>query len=245
VHAVEQVSVEGRPYATLQVRRLGAPRAGHSLLGFSRDIQPFALVVLDEIETARAGLEAWSQAEPPLCFGAESDAPVLEHCGAKLRATLDGIANLEAVLTASTTRHELQHQIDGPNLARPALVRRHMKSYADWAVQKVNRELSAYLAEFASEQASPALSLLGLFDFAWTAPGAELTHVGMFALAALAEEEWGEDHTHFSAEQLARIYTQLSELGPDELRARAKASWEELYGGDLPVVHVNGATTPE
>ena len=119
IEEVHPVKVGGDPYATLHVRALG-PMAGHgNRLGFSRDLQPFALIVLDEIEIVEKDDRAIAESEDPRC--ASSIDPEANHglrtCGKALAEMVKQKGfDLRAALVTITERHELQHQVDGPHL---------------------------------------------------------------------------------------------------------------------------------
>lgn len=235
IESVSRFRVASASFATLHVRRLGEPRNNHNMLGFSRDMQPFALVVVDKVETMAQGLQGFGQADTPSCLGILEDDPALSACAERLRALAQQPTKLRDMVHAVTTRHELQHQIDGPSLYRPTMLRQHMRLHADWAEQKVNRELSAYLAEFAATGGCASLCLMELFGFAWQeAENAELRHVGMLALATLSDRHWDAGSSGFTRRELSSIYLELNRLSDEALTARAAHAWEQLYGEPLP-----------
>src|SRR5262249_16278730 len=134
LEAIHRWRVDDRPFATLIVRGLGSRRASHFRLGFSRDMDPFALVVADEVQTYGDDLDKDAGRDArcgvPLQGDSEIDA-ALAGCGQALeiaRARVD--AGLRDAVLASTERHELQHQIDGPHLPLAPAVAELLAGYA-------------------------------------------------------------------------------------------------------------------
>jgi hypothetical protein len=240
VHAYTVERVQGfvfgsKKFATLHVRQLGRRRMGHRLLGLSRDVQPFALVVLDEVEPFGRELAELAAASPPVCGVSSSDAARegIERCGAVLANAFAGAPEklAEAVL-AVTERHELQHQVDGPHLPTARAVSRRLVGISDEEIDRVNRELSAYLSELSAEGAPASLGLIRLLRFALLSRGGVEHHVAMLAFEALAERPMGRGS--YAAAELSRAFAELSAISDEALRARAKGAWGNLFGDTLP-----------
>ncbi len=198
VEVVRPARADGVDYALLGVRRLGAARDNHDRLGFSRDHQPFALVVLDEVDAYASSLP--------------------EQPKAPIRRLVE--------------RHELQHQIDGPELMRAPAVLKALLGYERAAIDQVNRELSAYLAELVTDGVSPKLALAHVMPFVGARAGSSLHFVVHLELAALAAGRHGSP----MAENPQRIFEELSKLPDAELRARARHAYAGLFHTDLPDV---------
>ncbi|MGZ3475700.1 MAG: hypothetical protein ACXWUG_16610 [Polyangiales bacterium] len=240
IEEVHPVKVGGDPYATLHVRALG-PMAGHgNRLGFSRDLQPFALVVLDEIEVAEKDDRAIAESEDPRC--ASSIDPEANHglrlCGQAVAAMVkDKSFDLHAAWVALTERHELQHQVDGPHLPLSAQVLARMTGYAEAAQRQANRELSAYIAELTAA-APPKLGLLHMAPFALVARGGPEHHVAVILLSALSKRPIpkvdrvdGPD-----TKELSKALEDLLQLDDATLRERAFALWKDAFGRKLPEI---------
>ncbi len=233
IEHVTRVTVDGEPFSALRVRSLGKKRTSHNLLGFSRDLQPFALVAMDEIEPFAKELAELTEESPPRCFeDAPTGDPALDECGMTLARLLAKKGSFLPLLIAMTERHELQHQADGPLLPIATAVRERMHSYSEEAQVTVNRELSAYVAELTSTDGEPALGLAHLFGFAWSGGRSELAHVSTVAFEALSERSLMKDD-ELDRDGLRKAYLELSKLGADELRARATDAWQRLYGRTL------------
>jgi hypothetical protein len=227
VEGVRAASAAGTEYALLGVRRLGEARDGHERLGFSRDHQPFALVVLDEIEPYAVSLGELARRQPPSCLRAGASDAELGRCG----AVLQELAPRPEQVRLLVERHELQHQIDGPQLTRSPVVLRALAGYADDAIDEVNRELSAYLAELTTPRVSPKLALVHVMPFVLERDGSALRFVVELELRALSGRPDAA-----SPRELAAIFDELSALSDDALRARARESYEELFDAELPEV---------
>ncbi|HZF49725.1 MAG TPA: hypothetical protein VE093_13795 [Polyangiaceae bacterium] len=238
-YTVERVqgfrSVSGsKRFATLHVRQLGRRRMGHRLLGLSRDVQPFALVVLDEVEPFGRELADLAAASPPACGASASEAARegLERCGAVLAGAFgQAPEKLAAAVLAVTERHELQHQVDGPHLPTARAVSRKLAGLSDEEIDRVNRELSAYLSELTMEGAPASLGLMHLLRFALLGRGVEHL-VAIIAFEALAKRPMGRGS--IAAIELSKAFEELSSLPDEALRARAAEAWAELFGGTLP-----------
>jgi hypothetical protein len=227
IERVDGARFDDTDYALLSVRRLGEARARHRFLGFSRDVQPFALVVLDEVEPYAASLRALAAADPPSCV--EGSAPaVFARCGKLLRE----LGPSESAIRKLVERHELEHQIDGARFPIASVVQ-SSGIHPDF-VDEVNRELSAYLAEFDTPGVSPKLALVHLLPFAFRHPKDPLHHVGHSVFAALSGEEPASAERSEGA--VARRFDALAALPDDELRRRCRDAYEEIFDSALPDV---------
>lgn len=238
IEKVRRVRAGGVDLASLEVRNLGTGRDGHLRLGFSRDVQPFALVVMDELEPYEKELSALAAAVPPRCvdegFQDPAIAEPLARCGELLAATARAPGGLMPGLLAGTERHELQHQLDGPHLAMSPAVLRRMAAYTDDVQRRVNRELSAYVAELTAEGVSGRLGLVHIFRHALLGRRGVEHHVGILAFEALSERKIRGDDGQVDRAELGRAFAEVAAMGDDSLRARAAAAWRELFGAKLP-----------
>jgi hypothetical protein len=231
--------------AALHVRQLGSRRDGHQRLGFSRDLQPFALIVLDELEPFDKELTELGSATPPRCTDRAEVPPDavegLAHCGEALgRVLAASPGGLLPQLTATTERHELQHQLDGPHLPMASLVLRRLGAYADEAQERVNRELSAYVAELTTEGGSPRLGLIHLARFGLLGRRGTEHHVAVIAFEALSGREVRDRDGRVDRGKLGEVFSELCAEDDAALRGRAARAWRELFGGELPVLEAVG-----
>lgn len=229
VEAVHPVRVGRATFATLHVRALSGSPGHGALLGLSRDLDPFALVELHEIESAETAYRDAASAEEPSCGAAADDdgARAMRRCGDALRALVS--EHLREQLVAMTERHELQHQIDGPHLSLSTHVLRRLAGYRDDAQRRTNRELSAYLAELTSS-APPKLGVVHLVPFALLARGGAEHHVAVIVLLTLS----GRRVTVVADRaDLAAAIDELLSLDDATLRARARAVWRDAFGRTL------------
>lgn len=231
IERVDGARYDDTAFALLTVRRLGEARARHRFLGFSRDVQPFALVVLDEIEPYAASLRELAAAEPPSCI--EGDAPsVFARCGKLLRA----LNPSEATIRKLVERHELEHQIDGARFPVASVVQ-SSPVHPD-AVDEVNRELSAYLSELDTAGVSPKLALVHLLPFAYRHPHDPLHHVAHLIFTSLSGEEPASAERDDTA--TSRRFDALAALPDDELRRRCRSAYEAIFDAELPDVVIAG-----
>ncbi len=238
VEKVRRFDVEDQPFATLHVRRIDVRDAGSRLLGFSRDVQRFALVDLDEASRFETSLAESALAEPPLCetIEVEDAGPGLARCGAVLAELLRTLPDgLTPAIVATTDRHELQHQIDGPHLPLSSAVLARLGGRHPRLQERVNRELSAYVAELTSPDAPPTVGLIHLVRFALQG-GGYLHHVAMIAFETMVDRPLDDGFGGPDHRAVADAFAQLAALPPDVLRQRAADAWATLFGEGLAEV---------
>jgi hypothetical protein len=239
IDSVNRWDVGGRELATLVVHPVSGGRASHGLLGFSRDAQPFALVDVDEIEPYRKELEeahargaCSTQVSPP--YDAEK---AWAACGDLLSSLVEGAGTgLGDALVTGTERHELQHQIDGPHLPMSGAVLGRLGAYVPSFQDRVNRELSAYVAELTADGLAPKLELVHLAQFVLGEPAGAYHHTAVLAFEALSgrtlrrgvEPEGKVDYDAF-----ADVLTELGRLDDAALRRSAERAYRKLYNVDL------------
>jgi len=243
VERVRRFAVDGDPHAVLHVRVFGPRRSGHrmGLLGFSRDQQPFALVVTAETEAHFDDLRDYVRTEPPSCgvaFDAARDR-AMQACGAMVNDQLGrDAAMVQTAVTAKVERHELQHQIDGPLLPLATPVLRKLGGYADEVKERVNRELSAYVAQCTMTEGSPKLALVIPLRFALLQDRGVYHHAAVLLFEALAARKLRLGTARVNAPAMAEAYDELMAADDETIRARARAAYEELFDDPLPTVEV-------
>ncbi|WP_437785183.1 hypothetical protein [Sorangium sp. So ce1097] len=221
-------------FATLLVEPLTSDRRVH--LGFSRDQDPFALVVGSEVRSyaERAGQEGGA------CHAVAGGAPgahagVLGRCDAALAALRGRLgAALEQAVLAGTERHELQHQIDGPHLPLSPAVAELLAGFSDEAQDRANRELSAYIAEMTAPGPPPQLTLVHLFPFGVVARGGAEHRVATLLLETLSGKKLRFGAREVDPETYAQAFEAQVSRGDDELRDAARRAYREHFGVDLP-----------
>lgn len=228
VETVRPARADGVVYALLAVRRLGPARDNHDRLGFSRDHQAFGLVVLDEVDSYASSLADFAAREPPTCVDSDAEVPELAGCGALLRKLAPVLGQVRRLVE----RHELQHQIDGPDLTHAPAVLATLAGYERAAIDQVNRELSAYMAELSTPQVSPKLALVHVMPFLTARRGSSLNFVVHLELAALAPDR----HEAALSENARAIFDELAALPDAELRKRARAAYRSTFHAELPDV---------
>ncbi|WP_437819112.1 hypothetical protein [Sorangium sp. So ce1078] len=235
VKEVHAFRVGGDRFATLLVEPMTGERRVH--LGFSRDQDPFALVIGSEVRAyaERIGQEGGACHASAAAGGAAgAPAGALSRCDAalaKLRERLG--AALERAVLSGTERHELQHQIDGPHLPLPPAVTELLAGFSDEAQDRVGRELSAYLAEMTAEDAPPQLTLVHLFPFGVVARGGAEHRVATLLLETLSGKKLRLGAREVDPEAYARAFEEQVSRGDDELREAARRGYREHFGVDL------------
>ncbi|HZO14781.1 MAG TPA: hypothetical protein VFB62_16015 [Polyangiaceae bacterium] len=244
---VRRFDVDGAEYATLHVRGFGTLRGGHALglLGFSRDVQPFALVVLDSTDDHFDELLADGRRNSPRCAGLTFDPErdqVLRRCGEEL-AELTRDEKLREQVVDVVERHEIQHQIDGPllPLARPVLEK--LAGYYDEAKDRVNRELSAHVAQLTAP--APHVGLVIPLRFVLLQDRGTYHHAAVLMFEALGDRSIRDESGDVIVTEAAAVYQELAALSAADLAARAATTWKRLFGDELPTVtRKEGAVAP-
>lgn len=258
VTAVQRYAVDGDAYATLHVRRLGGGRSDSSLLGFSRDLQRFAIVLLPELESFRDTLRDGAAADTPTCqperdssknlLGMLSGGQSGVLCGQLLKRVVDGLGDdIDAQSAAVVDRHELQHQIDGPDLPMAGIVRRRVgRRGEDWR-ERVNREFSGYVAQMTAPDASPHLGVVHLARLAVGETGRRVyPATAMLVLEAMTGHPIIEaSGASVNRAEMAQAISALSGMSADAIRAKAAAVWAREYGLALPTISRTTVTRPE
>ena len=235
IEAVRHFTGAARDLITLHVRGLGADRNRAATMGLSRDQQPFAVVVLDELEAYARELEQLAAPPSPRCgegpVDREAAEDALRDCGEML-AALAHAGELRRTLLAATERHELQHQVDGAYLSGSGWLASRLAWQPPSQRARVRRELSAYLAQMTAGGAAPRLTLLRLLRLALL-----IRRGPEYPMALLAFEALGDgERVDAEGESVARAYRRLRGLDDDTLRQRAARAWREVYGRELAVL---------
>jgi hypothetical protein len=238
VERVRRFDVAGDAFATLHVKRLDHIGPDQPLLGFSRDLQPFALINLEEVRSFEAELSDGAAERPPNCVSTSTlfALPGKAICSRVLgRVVTAHQAELGTLVATLTDRHELQHQIDGPHLPMASAVLDALAGKRSQAfMDRVNRELSAYTAELTATDSSPSLGLVHLFRFALSGDGQDLDHIARLILGELTGLWLYTDAGKKDWAALTEAMSTLAALDDDTLRLRAHAAWESFYGHALP-----------
>ncbi|MCB9548425.1 MAG: hypothetical protein H6706_21665 [Myxococcales bacterium] len=252
VTRVRRFDVEGDAFATLHVDRIDGGTGASPLLGFSRDLQPFAIVLLPEIQSFQEELADGAAADPPTCLAGSGSDPndeaeeiAADVCGKFLaKAVAELGAGLPAAAAAVVDRHELQHQIDGPVVPMAPLVAERLAHRGEEVRERVNRELSAYLAQLTADDAPPHLGAVQLARLAIGSRGRRIYPItGLLALEALTGHPTLLDSGPVG-DGLAQALSEISADSPDALRARARAAWARQYGADLPAIVAQDVVSP-
>ena len=235
--------VDGDTFSALHVQHLrGEGRQRHrvGLLGMSRDVQAFALVVVEANAAHLEDLERMVvDRDPPRCgraFQPRVDA-IFERCGVRLREMVER-HDLGAAVTAKVERHELQHQIDGPLLPLATPVMKKLAAYATSSQARVNRELSAYLAQLTSSVSPIHVGLVIPLRFALLETRGTYHHASVLMFEALGDRRIRGAFGRVDPSLLAPVFDELFRLSEEELRARAAAAWKRLFGDRLPEVRL-------
>jgi hypothetical protein len=245
IEAVHRFLAAGREVRTLHVRAMDPARARAASMGLSRDQQPFAVVVLDEIDAYARELEQLvapaSPASPRCGEGpVDSDAAedALRDCGQML-ADLVRRGELRPALLELTERHEAQHQIDGAYLGRSGWLQGRLVWHPPELRARIQRELSAYLAQMTAGGPSPRITLLRLLRLSLLVRrGAE------HPTALLAFEALGDGEPVLArGDSVARAYTALRAEGDEALRLRAARAWRRVFGRELASLRAEGTAT--
>src|SRR5690606_26108035 len=139
--------------------------------------------------------------------------------GALLATLFADAAAPRTALLAKVERHELQHQIDGPLLPLAAPVLRKLGGYTDEVQERVNRELSAYLAQLTIE--TPKIGLIIPLRFSLMQSRGIYHHAAVLMFEALVDRRLREGgKVDVSAFGVA--FDELANLDDDALRERAR-----------------------
>lgn len=238
IQEVKQYDVAGKAFATLRVRRLGGSPGSHGRLGFSRDSLPFALVLVDETEMH--GETFASLVRMGYCMdGTAMNAELyggLNRCG-ELFANYgkDDPKRISDGVLIGTERHELQHQIDGPHLPLSTTVLSHMQGYAHSSQDRVNREVSAFLAEMTASGAAPKVALVQLAQYLLGREdlGGTYSKAALICFEALSGKKVRKGY-RMDGDAFWKVYEELFLLEDDVLRSKARNAWEAEYDATLP-----------
>ena len=238
IDSVNRYEVGGDVFATLLVRSISGGAAGHGWLGYSRDSQPFALVDINSIDgyLSDVSLAAATSQCSVHVFAPARARDALAVCGEELaRLSKDAGPGTRDAMVVGTERHELQHQIDGAHLAMSGAVLKRLSAYVPSSQERVNREVSAYLAELTSEGLAPRFALLNLAAFVVGEPTGIYHHTAVIVFEGLSGKKlWdGLDPREVDFYEFRDALKELVRLSDDDLRKLARKTYAKLYGGEL------------
>jgi hypothetical protein len=142
----------------------------------------------------------------------EEEADACRH----LASAVDAV--VVEILAEKVETHELQHVMDGMEVPHPEALLDLMPAHSEDSITFAAAELSAYLAEVARSP-QPRIALVHFLALAATKPHSPEGYAGRIALERLAIAGESPD--------------ELLDLPEAELRARATAAHETLFGGEL------------
>jgi len=217
VERIVRLRARGRQYATLYVRRLDKLNIGGRRLGMVRHDEPFALVMVDAIDQSvdrrlellrtdqSCGVALWRPAElewPSSPIGtidrlcAQSLSRLLENRGWQLEDHYhEALAQLRGRQRKATERHEIQHQVDGMDIPIPTELFELLPNASETQLTSVSQELSAHLAELATDDSLATVWLLADMQGHLLAPKRGRAHyrlaVGLLVGALLDQPVFG------------------------------------------------------
>ncbi len=232
VKEVHRFRVGEDRFATLLVEPMGSE--AHVHLGFSRDQDPFALVVTSEVkwytERLAKGDEACGKTSPL----SDDRAAEVTRCQTALAKVRDRLGvDIEKAVLAGTERHELQHQIDGPHLPLSRAVLELLAGFSEDAQDRANRELSAYIAEMTTQTVPPHLTLLHLFPFGIVSRGGAEHRVSVMLLETLSGQKLRFGAREVDPETYGKAFEEQMSKGDEELREAARKAYKFHFGVDL------------
>lgn len=219
-------------FATLLVEPMTGGARVH--LGFSRDSDPFALVLASEIAryAERLGSPGAS------CFSGELEGDrkdLIAACDTALESLRKRLGDtFTSAVQRSTERHELQHQIDGPHLPLSGAVAELLAGFQEDAQDRANRELSAYLAEMTTPDVPPHLTLVHLYPFGVLSRGGAEHRVAVLLLESISGKKLRSGARAVDAPTYAATFSEVWNLSDDDLRNAAQKAYKSHFGADLP-----------
>lgn len=164
---------------------------------------------------------------------------------------LAAFRRLRDFYVASVERHELQHRLDFarglipiPELLMKQLgVSDPLDAPAGSLRARAREELSAYLASIVSSTHSPVLELVLLSRHVFVGRGGTYWHAALAAFRGIGGE-LGLDvdalvgRGVIRPERFAKLWTELLQKPPAEIRAAAARFYEKAFGAPLPPVEV-------
>lgn len=238
IDTVNRYEVGSDVFATLLVRPISGGSGGHGWLGYSRDAQPFAIVDIKSIDNYFSDVElavAQGSCSPHVLAPARAEG-ALSICGDELdRVMRDAGSSARDAIITGTERHELQHQIDGAQLAMSGAVLKRLSAYVPSSQERVNREVSAYVAELTAEGLAPRFALLHLASFVVGDPTGIYHHAAVIVFEGLSGRKlWdGLDPREVDFYEFRDALKDLTKLSEDDLRKTARSTYKKLYGIEL------------
>jgi hypothetical protein len=235
ISSVARFRADNRDIDVLGVSAIAPARGLGQPLGLSHDGADEVLVFTDSITAYVRELETLLGRTPARCSRTASADAATEAaslgCGRVLSED-DIRSRLPATLCAGVSRHELQHQIDrgDPPLAKTLARRARARGLA--VPPRINRELSAYLAELTAADGVPRVSLARLLRLAVIDRSRIDGEAARVALQALS------GHAADDSATPARCYLELTSLDDAALRSLAQTAWQREFGRALPPLRV-------
>ena len=250
--------LNGHEYAALHVRRLDRLNVRETLLGFVREREPFALVLLDQTEDhvrRRIASLAGGSCDVASVYRHGPHARDVEEACIGLVQTLlkdreltvetafDELVDLQL---QSTERHEVQHQIDGEDVDIPAELFRLLPIASDLQLARVSQEASAYLAELTSDDPLVvALTLAQLTEFLLDDTGqTPYRYAAGLIFGALLGQPVMAPMGHVDGAGVARLWQEAATKGTGLstwLGPKAAEAHDDLIGSDLEEPQLVGA----
>jgi hypothetical protein len=160
-----------------------------------------------------------------------------DACGDVLaRLVEEAGGGVKDALLLGTERHELQHQIDGPHLAMSSSVLERLGAYVPSFQDRVNRELSAYVAELTADGMAPRFELVHLAQFVLGEPGGAYYHTAVLFFEALSQKRLRsgvEPRGELDYGDFKDALVDLASLPDADLRAKARKAYKKLFGAEL------------
>jgi hypothetical protein len=248
VYRVEQVSfvhVGHERRRILELRRLDRHEGDVHVLGMQSELLGDPVVMLDQIDDFVATHLAPVVAGGRYDLG--DDSASMRHlgvaAGAAIRTELAARSEtLGELVLACVRRHEARHGMDlerDTPLRMPTALATVLGGHGggDAFALRARAELAAYTTQIASDPAIPQLALWNLASLAlhrdrWGSPE---SYVAVVVIEGLARHAGGGLRLpsvrggQLDKRQLAEVALPLASLPDDQLRAAARALWQELY----------------
>lgn len=248
IESISHFDADGTEFATAHVRRLHGARFAHDRAGFVGEVQPFGLVVLDELEQEFAQLKQRAISRDctrNVAVGSRDAQGAFKACADHLASFVEDEGDtLRDALVAATERHELQHQIDGPGLHLAKPIQKRLNMFPPSFQDRANRELSAFLGEMTAEGTAPRLAVLRLIPYAFAYSRDDMhsfyqaTVIALEGLTGLVIHKGSGVDGWVEFDKLEDAIDKLLSMSDDTLRKRAAETYDDLFGVALPEIRL-------